>query len=72
MNENVFTENGKREFKSLLVTDMDLLYQISDARLLDKLNGTYLSKRDGVTRLYFFDRDDDIKAIIDEYKANRQ
>jgi uncharacterized protein YjgD (DUF1641 family) len=69
MNDNMNVEGAKKEYKSYMVDSLDLLYELSDAGLLDKLNGTTISKRDGQTRLYFFDRDEAVKQVIDEFKA---
>jgi hypothetical protein len=62
-------ETPRKEHKSFLVDVEALAYSIIDAGFLHCLNGVITSKRDGVTKLYFFDKDDTVADIIDTYKA---
>ena len=65
-------ETPRKEHKSFLVDVEELAYTIIDAGLLHCLNGVNISKRDGVTKLYFFDKDETVKDIIDTYKAKQR
>ena len=51
------------------VYDMELLYKISDAKLLDKLHGTNVV--DDKTH-YFFTPDEDIQKIVNEFNASKE
>lgn len=51
------------------VNDEKLLYKIAEAGLLDKLHGiNYIDQQ----KTWFFDKDDDVKAIIDKYYTENE
>lgn len=49
------------------VASEDLLYKLADAGLLQKMHGVNFI--DG-KNIWFFSKDDDVKAVIDKYKAD--
>ena len=55
--------NGRVHFA---VDDEVLLYKLSDAGLLNKAHGINFI---GGKTIWFFTKDDDVKAVIDNYKA---
>ncbi|MDR1688811.1 MAG: hypothetical protein LBS21_09420 [Clostridiales bacterium] len=59
----------KREFKYYMVYNEGLLYRIADSRLLHKVHHVSVSRSDNSTKLFFFDKDPEIKEIIDDYWA---
>ena len=71
MSENT-NASTKKEYRSFLVDNEELAYRIIDAGLLSKLSGATISKRDNTTKLYFFDKDDDVAAIIEKFEADRE
>ena len=70
MSDNANTR--RPEHRSYLVFDEELLYRLADAKLLHHLNGATISKKDGTTRLYYFDKDEEVGQYIDEWKAERR
>jgi len=66
MSKNINNKTTK-PYKNYLVSDEELLYRIADAGLLDKLRGVSKNKYEPDKRVYFFDRDFDVKQIIYEF-----
>ena len=56
----------RRKNRCYTVRDMELLYQLADAGLLDKLHGITCT---GKGKIYFFDRIPDVREIIEKFKS---
>ena len=65
-------ETTKRDYPNYLVKDEVLLYKIADAGLLDKLSRVAKDKFDETKRIWFFDKDQDVKQIIDDYWTKKK
>lgn len=56
----------RKKSKCFAVHDLELLYQLSDAGLLDKLHGITCTAEG---KIYFFDRIPDVREIIKKFKS---
>lgn len=56
----------RKKSKCYAVRDMELLYRLSDAGLLDKLHGITCT---GEEKAYFFDRIPDVREIIEKFSC---
>ena len=62
------TSNAKKEYRNFLVTDEILLYKLADAGLLSSLARVALNKYVDGARIWYFDKTDDVKSVIDEFR----
>jgi hypothetical protein len=65
-------ENVKREHPNWLVTDEALLEKLVDDGYLLSLCRVAKSNRDETKRVWFFDKDDGVKEIIDAFYDERR
>lgn len=62
----------RKEYDSYLVTDEDLLYRLASCSLLDKLCGVAASKKVEGTRVWFFDKDQEVLNVIRQYQSEKR
>lgn len=59
--------NVKREYSHYLITDVMLLYKLSDAGLLERMHKVLPSRHIQGARVWLFDKTPDVKAIYEKY-----
>lgn len=67
--ENIDT---RKEHSHFLIVDEILLYQLSDAGLLDRLYKVLPNKKIEGKRVWLFDKTPDVKAVIDRYITTKR